>query len=30
MSNRVTEQLTAAGAAIEHDSLAIIDSEVAN
>jgi precorrin-8X/cobalt-precorrin-8 methylmutase len=30
MSNRVTEQLTAAGAAIEHDSFAIIDREVAH
>ncbi len=29
MNNRVTEQLTAAGAAIEHDSFAIIDREVA-
>ena len=28
MNNRVTEQLTAAGAAIEHDSFAIIDREV--
>ncbi len=28
MSNQVTEQLTAAGAAIEHDSFAIIDREV--
>lgn len=28
MSNRVTEQLTAAGAAIEHDSFGIIDREV--
>jgi precorrin-8X/cobalt-precorrin-8 methylmutase len=28
MSNRVTEQLTAAGVAIEHDSFAIIDREV--
>lgn len=28
MSNVVTEQLTAAGAAIEHDSFAIIDREV--
>jgi precorrin-8X/cobalt-precorrin-8 methylmutase len=28
MSNRVTEQLTAAGAAIEHDSFDIIDREV--
>ncbi len=27
MNNRVTEQLTAAGAAIEHDSFAIIDRE---
>lgn len=30
MNNRVTEQLTAAGAAIEHDSFAIIDREVAH
>lgn len=30
MSNRVTEQLTAAGAAIEHDSFDIIDREVAH
>lgn len=30
MINRVTEQLTAAGAAIEHDSFAIIDREVAH
>ena len=30
MNNRVTEQLTAAGAAIEHDSFAIIDCEVAH
>ncbi|MDO8466359.1 MAG: precorrin-8X methylmutase [Gallionella sp.] len=30
MSNRVTEQLTAAGAAIEHDSFSIIDREVAH
>lgn len=30
MSNVVTEQLTAAGAAIEHDSFAIIDREVAH
>lgn len=30
MSNRVTEQLTAAGVAIEHDSFAIIDREVAH
>ena len=29
MNNLVTEQLTAAGAAIEHDSFAIIDREVA-
>lgn len=29
MSNVVTEQLTAAGQAIEHDSFAIIDAEVA-
>ncbi len=28
MNNQVTEQLTAAGAAIEHDSFAIIDREV--
>src|SRR5512135_377989 len=28
MNNTVTEQLTAAGAAIEHDSFAIIDREV--
>ncbi len=30
MNNRITEQLTAAGAAIEHDSFAIIDREVAH
>lgn len=30
MNNRVTEQLTAAGAAIEHDSFAVIDREVAH
>ena len=30
MNNRVTEQLTAAGVAIEHDSFAIIDREVAH
>lgn len=30
MNNIVTEQLTAAGAAIEHDSFAIIDREVAH
>lgn len=30
MQNTVTEQLTAAGAAIEHDSFAIIDREVAH
>lgn len=30
MNNLVTEQLTAAGAAIEHDSFAIIDREVAH
>lgn len=30
MNNRVTEQLTAAGAAIEHDSFAIIDREIAH
>ncbi len=29
MNSRVTEQVTAAGAAIEHDSFAIIDREVA-
>lgn len=29
MNNRITEQLTAAGATIEHDSFAIIDREVA-
>jgi precorrin-8X/cobalt-precorrin-8 methylmutase len=29
MNSQVTEQLTAAGAAIEHDSFAIIDREVA-
>ncbi len=28
MNNQITEQLTAAGAAIEHDSFAIIDREV--
>ena len=27
MTNTVTEQLTAAGRAIEHDSFAIIDAE---
>jgi len=30
MNNIITEQLTAAGAAIEHDSFAIIDREVAH
>lgn len=30
VNNRVTEQLTPAGAAIEHDSFAIIDREVAH
>ncbi|MDD2874043.1 MAG: precorrin-8X methylmutase, partial [Azoarcus sp.] len=29
-ANTVTEQLTAAGRAIEHDSFAVIDAEVAH